>query len=90
MFFEKPLLGKVYEDDCFLTSGMLYENSGRVLLELHNEGANPESDYFGQDGAWKRSQASRRFYSFIFRPYETITKNHVFLRRPQRAKLPSS
>lgn len=48
MFFEKPLLGKVYEDDCFLTSGMLYENNGRILLELHNEGANPESDYFGQ------------------------------------------
>ncbi|MDU1019134.1 MAG: hypothetical protein E7A41_03655 [Bifidobacterium breve] len=35
MILDKPLLGKVYEGQTYLTSGMLHEDDGRILLELH-------------------------------------------------------
>ena len=48
MILDKPLLGKVYEGQTYLTSGMLHEDDGRILLELHNAGAGPKDDYLDQ------------------------------------------
>lgn len=48
MVLDKPLLGKAYEGQVYLTSGMLHEDDGRLLLELHNEGAEPKDDYWDQ------------------------------------------
>lgn len=48
MILDKPLLGKAYEGQVYLTSGMLHEDDGQLLLELHNEGAKPKDDYWDQ------------------------------------------
>ena len=48
MILDAPLLGKAYVDNHFLSSGMLYESDGRLLLELHNGEKGPEGDYLDQ------------------------------------------
>ena len=48
MILDAPLLGKAYVDNHFLSSGMLYESDGRLLLELHNGEKGPEEDYLDQ------------------------------------------
>lgn len=48
MILDKPLLGKAYIGQTYLTSGMLYKDNSHILLELHNEGAEPKDDYLDQ------------------------------------------